>query len=136
MRKRLMRSRKERVFLGVLGGIAEYFEVDPALVRLGFLLLFIFNPVAMTVFYFLAAIVMPSEEEGEDIGERAERVLREVGDTIKADSNRDEKLVGVILLLAGIVLLGRAFVPAPFDTQTVIAALLLIAGVVLLLRGE
>ena len=136
MRKRLMRSRKERVFLGVLGGIAEYFEVDPALVRLGFLLLFIFNPVAMTVFYFLAAIVMPSEEEGEDIGERAERVLREVEDAIKANSNRDEKLIGVILLLVGIILLGNTFFPVPLDTRTLMAALLLIAGVVLLLRGE
>ena len=136
MKKKLRRSKKERVFLGVLGGIAEYLDVDPTFVRLGFLLLFIFNPVAMTVFYFLAAIIMSSEEEGEDIGERAERVLREVEDAIRADSNRDEKLIGVILLLVGIVLLGRAFVPAPLDTQTVIAALLLIAGVMLLLRGD
>lgn len=32
--KRLYRSREERVIAGVCGGIAEYFEVDPTLIRL------------------------------------------------------------------------------------------------------
>ena len=34
MNKRLQRSRTERMIAGVCGGIAEYFEVDPTLVRL------------------------------------------------------------------------------------------------------
>jgi phage shock protein PspC (stress-responsive transcriptional regulator) len=34
MVKRLYRSRKEKVIAGVCGGIAEYFEVDPVLIRL------------------------------------------------------------------------------------------------------
>jgi phage shock protein C len=33
MARRLMRSRNERVIAGVCGGIAEYFEMDPVLVR-------------------------------------------------------------------------------------------------------
>jgi phage shock protein PspC (stress-responsive transcriptional regulator) len=32
--KRLYRSRSERRWLGVCGGLAEYFEADPVLVRL------------------------------------------------------------------------------------------------------
>ncbi|NSW76672.1 MAG: PspC domain-containing protein, partial [Candidatus Atribacteria bacterium] len=32
--KRLYRSRKERILGGVCGGIAEYLETDPAIVRL------------------------------------------------------------------------------------------------------
>lgn len=34
MSKRLQRSRTERMIAGVCGGIAEYFGVDPTLVRL------------------------------------------------------------------------------------------------------
>ncbi len=34
MTKRLQRSRTEKMIAGVCGGIAEYFEVDPTLVRL------------------------------------------------------------------------------------------------------
>lgn len=33
--KRLYRSRENRVLCGVCGGIAEYFNVDPVLIRLG-----------------------------------------------------------------------------------------------------
>ena len=36
MAKRLMRSRNERVIAGVCGGLAEYFDIDPVLVRVIF----------------------------------------------------------------------------------------------------
>lgn len=36
--KRLYRSRENRVLCGVCGGIAEYFNVDPVLIRLGMVL--------------------------------------------------------------------------------------------------
>ena len=39
MRERLYRSRTERMFLGVAGGLAEWFDVDPAFVRIAFVLL-------------------------------------------------------------------------------------------------
>jgi len=32
--KRLYRSKKDRMLFGVCGGIAEYFDVDPSLVRI------------------------------------------------------------------------------------------------------
>ncbi len=32
--KKLYRSRKERMIAGVCGGIAQYFEVDPTLIRI------------------------------------------------------------------------------------------------------
>src|SRR3990167_2644339 len=37
--KRLYRSREERVLAGVCGGLAEYFAVDPVLMRVGFVVL-------------------------------------------------------------------------------------------------
>ncbi|MCX6770435.1 MAG: PspC domain-containing protein [Candidatus Micrarchaeota archaeon] len=36
--KKLYRSKKNRMFAGVCGGIAEYFGIDPMLVRLLFVL--------------------------------------------------------------------------------------------------
>ncbi|HIZ59435.1 MAG TPA: PspC domain-containing protein, partial [Candidatus Dorea faecipullorum] len=36
--KRLYRSRRERLVCGVCGGVAEYFNIDPTIVRLAFLL--------------------------------------------------------------------------------------------------
>jgi phage shock protein PspC (stress-responsive transcriptional regulator) len=43
---------------GVCGGIAEYFEVDPVLVRVVFVLLFLFGGVAL-VAYIVGAIIIP-----------------------------------------------------------------------------
>ncbi len=39
--KRLYRSRDNRMLGGVCGGLAEYFNIDPTLVRLAFLILFL-----------------------------------------------------------------------------------------------
>ena len=36
--KRLYRSKKNRIIAGVCGGIAEYFNIDPTIVRLLWLL--------------------------------------------------------------------------------------------------
>lgn len=36
--KKLYRSKESRMVCGVCGGIAEYFNIDPTLIRLGFVL--------------------------------------------------------------------------------------------------
>ncbi len=58
--KKLYRSRTDSKVAGVLGGISEYFELDPTLVRLGFVLVTVFTGfVPGIVFYALAFFVMP-----------------------------------------------------------------------------
>lgn len=57
--KRIYRSRQDRMVCGVCGGIAEYFDLDPSLVRLGRI---IFSAMGGSGFiaYIIAAIVIPS----------------------------------------------------------------------------
>lgn len=57
--KRIYRSRQDRMVCGVCGGIAEYFDLDPSLVRLGWI---IFSAMGGNGFiaYIIAAIVIPS----------------------------------------------------------------------------
>ncbi len=58
--KRLYRSRVDSKVAGVLGGISDYLEMDPTLVRVAFLLVTVFTGfLPGIVFYVLAAIVMP-----------------------------------------------------------------------------
>lgn len=58
--KRLYRSDTNVVWKGVLGGIGEYFDIDPVLVRLIFLaLLLITAVVPMVLFYILAIFIVP-----------------------------------------------------------------------------
>jgi phage shock protein C len=58
--KRLMRSSKDVKLAGVCGGIAEYLDVDPTLVRLLWALLTIFSGFVFGIVgYLIGWIVMP-----------------------------------------------------------------------------
>lgn len=58
--KKLYRSRHDRMICGVYGGIAEYFDLDPSLVRLGWIVLFAMAGSGI-IAYIIATIVIPSE---------------------------------------------------------------------------
>jgi len=61
--KKLYRSDENRIWLGVFGGLGEYFDIDPTLLRLGFVLLFVFTGFFPgLIFYLLAAIVIPNKK--------------------------------------------------------------------------
>ncbi len=64
MQKRLTRSKTERKIFGVCGGLAEYFGIDPTLVRLAFIILALFNGIGLVI-YIILAVIMPSEESAE-----------------------------------------------------------------------
>jgi phage shock protein PspC (stress-responsive transcriptional regulator) len=58
--KRLYRSKTNRVLLGVCGGLGEYFNVDPTIIRLIWTILTIFSwLVPGIVAYLIAALVIP-----------------------------------------------------------------------------
>ncbi len=60
--KRLYRSRKNHMISGVCGGIAEYFNVDPTIVRLiAVLLLFVGMFFTTGIAYLVCAAVIPYE---------------------------------------------------------------------------
>ena len=57
--KKLFRSSTDRKICGVCGGIAEYFNIDSTLVRLGVVLLSCLAFGTGVLAYIIAAIVMP-----------------------------------------------------------------------------
>lgn len=58
MEKKLYRIEEGKIICGVCGGIAEYFHIDPTVVRLGFVLLAGLGGSALLV-YIVGAIIMP-----------------------------------------------------------------------------
>jgi phage shock protein C len=60
--KRLRRSTTDRKVAGVLGGLGEYFAVDPTAVRVLFLLLVLVTGGAALIAYPLMWLVMPEAE--------------------------------------------------------------------------
>ena len=58
--KKLHKSQSQKMIAGVCGGIAEYFETDPTLVRLGFVVFSLLGGSGLLA-YFIAAIIIPNE---------------------------------------------------------------------------
>jgi phage shock protein C len=56
--KRLYRSRSERMIAGVCGGIAEYFNIDPTVVRV-IALATILLPGPSIIAYLIAWLIVP-----------------------------------------------------------------------------
>lgn len=59
MEKQLLRSRNNKMIAGVCGGIAEYFSVDPTIVRIIWAAVALAFPPGGIIAYIVAAIVMP-----------------------------------------------------------------------------
>jgi len=58
----LTKNTNDKVISGVLAGLADYFELDPTLVRIIFLALLAFSGFVPGIFaYFLAVLIMPEK---------------------------------------------------------------------------
>ena len=64
MRKRLYRVEQGKMLCGVCGGIAEYFDLDPSLVRLGWIVFRALGGSGVLA-YIIAAIVIPTKSSVE-----------------------------------------------------------------------
>ncbi len=56
--RKLYRSRNRRMVAGVCGGLADYFDIDPTVIRLLFLILAVFGGSGLVV-YLVMWIVVP-----------------------------------------------------------------------------
>lgn len=64
MKKRLHRSNENKVIAGVCGGIAEYFDMDPTLIRLAWILFCALGGSGVLA-YIIAAIIIPEKTAGD-----------------------------------------------------------------------
>lgn len=60
--KKLYRSKENRIIAGVCGGLGEYFNVDPVLVRVAFILLAFVHGFGILL-YIVLMIILPLEPE-------------------------------------------------------------------------
>ena len=67
------------------GGLGEYFEVDPIIIRIIFIILAVWGGAGI-ILYIIGIIIMP-EKEGDKMKkgeEKAKNTAQEIGDNIKA----------------------------------------------------
>ncbi|MEA3297439.1 MAG: PspC domain-containing protein [candidate division Zixibacteria bacterium] len=95
MSKQLYRSETNKIVAGVCGGLGEYFDVDPVLVRIVTVLL-IFSTGVAVLGYIIAWIIVPKRELEAGV---------EPTPTPTGDSSWRKYLPGLILMGIGIILL-------------------------------
>ena len=111
MKKGLYRSRTQRMIGGVCGGIAEYFDIDPTLVRLLFMLSIVAGGAGM-ILYILALIVMPEAPYDDSPDEYDTTDAGQEGyDNRNISRNRGIAIIGVVLIIIGLLSLVKRIIP-------------------------
>jgi phage shock protein C len=60
--KKLYRSKDNKVLAGVIGGIGEYFDIDPVILRIIWILLVVFTAFAPGIIvYFFSVLIIPKK---------------------------------------------------------------------------
>jgi phage shock protein PspC (stress-responsive transcriptional regulator) len=96
--RRLERSRSDRMVAGVAGGLARYFDIHPAVYRVGFVVLTLLGGAGILV-YAALALVMPDEGQEDSVATAALKNRRE----------RPWPLIGLgLVAVAGAILLSHA----------------------------
>ncbi|MBN1368014.1 MAG: PspC domain-containing protein [Dehalococcoidales bacterium] len=127
MEKRLYRSNSNRMIAGVCGGLAEYFVIDPTIVRIIAVLCLFIGIFPAFIAYIVLAIVVPSQdstakqpeetvkENVQEMKHTAAEIGKEFQSNFSKDASQEIKptastkhsvsIVGIILIIIGAVLL-------------------------------
>ncbi len=82
--KKLYRSTDNRWLAGVCGGLAKYFDIDPTLVRVIFVVLAFFG-LGGAIIYLLLWVLIPQEPTDEELAMMDKVIDQEIAEE-KADS--------------------------------------------------
>jgi phage shock protein PspC (stress-responsive transcriptional regulator) len=122
MEKRLYRSRKEKMFGGVAGGLAEYFDVDPVLMRVVFVALAFVEGMGILA-YIILWIVVPQKPDyswltstpspsGSPSEPAPPQPDLSAGTTVVENRRwKGNMIAGLILVLLGFILLAENLIP-------------------------
>lgn len=97
---KLKRSKTNRMISGVGGGLGEYFNIDPTIVRMGFVLLGFLN-FGIFLLVYIACIVIIPEDDGFIYNDETEQKSKE----------NTPLFIGGGLILLGAYLLAKVLFP-------------------------
>ena len=154
MEKKLQRSRKKKFLAGIAGGLGEYLDIDPVIIRVVFVLITIFHGFGLII-YIIMWIVIPEEpfdmsfteketnfsenfgssfSEGinpgsQSVFDEAKKAAEEV--KMSSSSSNGRVIVGAIFILIGLLFLSEKFFPF-LDFEFVFAVGIIVLGLSLL----
>jgi phage shock protein PspC (stress-responsive transcriptional regulator) len=152
--KKLYRSRSKRVIAGVAGGLGEYFNIDPILVRVIFVCAALINGIGILL-YLILMIVIPKEpvekkievKEGargqglaQELKEGVESVAKELKEEFGGNKNwwsETRNIVGLAIVIVGfIVLLNQIFPLHIMRWELLWPSIIILIGLYIFLKKE
>ncbi|MFZ3057772.1 MAG: PspC domain-containing protein [Minisyncoccales bacterium] len=120
--KKLYRSKANRVIFGVCGGLGEYFEIDPLVVRILFILLTFTGGSGIVIYLILAIMIPDSDGNRKTVNEvisGTQEKTQELAEEIKKNSAwivNIKNIVGLVIVFIGLdILFEQVFDFNPFS---------------------
>ncbi len=153
MEKRLYRSRDNRMVAGVCGGMAEYFNIDPTVARILWVIAGLLGGSGVLA-YIVALIIMPLDPgTSYSAGESDNRVVNEFDNTqgdaqsdewsktkkaVNYDAGKSRLVFGGILIILGIFFLLKQFEVFNFITsyKITVPTVFIAIGLLIIFRGR
>jgi phage shock protein C len=123
--ERIYRRRNERMITGVASGLADYFDIDPTLVRIVFILAALFNGIGVLIYIAMSFMVPEESQSGatapvpegdlesmtetpatEPLGTSSEPPLTSPRERLRHRENR-HSWAGIILIALGLLFLAQ-----------------------------
>ena len=121
MSKRLYRSRRDKMIGGVAGGLSDYFDIDPTLVRVLFVVALFLGGSSVLAYIILwivvpeEPIIFPSSEQetktNTSTEEKSGTFITPNAISVENQSQKRRVVIGIILIVIGILFLADNFIP-------------------------
>jgi phage shock protein C len=140
--KKLYRSRENKVLAGVCGGIGEYFEIDPVIVRLIWIVLTMIW--GFGFFLYIIAIFLiplePKEIKIQDVSTSPQESKKDYRHLEDSDRNIVITLIALFFIVLGIMVVIGIVVPSTYVFRNIIKGILgvtmIIIGIYLVFRSR
>lgn len=113
MNKRLYRSHKEKMIGGVCGGIAEYFDIDPVLIRILFVVA-VFAGGSGILAYIICWIIIPDQPYSTPVSPTTDSTQpgsSQPQPVPEPNNHKGSTAAGVIFIIIGGLFLADNFLP-------------------------
>lgn len=142
MSKKLYRSTKDRIIGGVAGGLADYLDIDPTLVRLALALMF-FAVQGILILYIIAWIILPERLVHSKNNVTYETTYDEDDEVYTINDNeateeskeKNQRTIGIVLVILGGLFLVENLVPFFFHWERFWPVILIVVGIGILYKG-
>lgn len=116
--KRLTRSKTNKVVAGVCGGLGEYFNIDPVILRILFVAMVLWGGSGVLLYIVMWLVIPEAGKESEPMEKRMETAGHEMKDKaqlmandIRGNRTSGAVIVGAILIIIGLSSIAQTYLP-------------------------